>query len=347
MIIRKITLLALLLGTSLLLPYSSSAQQGGLAIVKFTERSTPQNSEIIAYQRILKTPLFISLCDSTGQGNRYDIARVVELIENPPITQEDGYDVIAEENISKIQSLIQQYPNHATKLRMVLSKWQNGLSFYRQMQARQLALDAENKKKAAEKIKQDELTALKLKQEQERLAALDLEKKKLQEVEAAKAKEEHDKVISEKIKEERVALLKENTPPYDFKFGHIPFGIEKDEVIGYLTNLKYDDKPILAELGSPRFDPWDSFDLTQKNFPIGLYKFSRLFDKRGLPPKSLTFHPSFVNYCQMAGAIKGEYPLPNTSACRTLYFTKNNQDSIYKLFCFYSILSFIGLTPGR
>ena len=119
---------------------------------------------------------------------------------------------------------------------------------------------------------------------------------------AARRKEEADKDSAERrrvdeekakasaLQEAAAAASVSDKPPYDFTFGHLPFGLEKEDVVRLLEKRPEIDKaiPIKGVVGSKLYGDIDA---------IGRTCATGLFSARHLPPRTdscFSFHPNLT-----------------------------------------------------
>ena len=119
---------------------------------------------------------------------------------------------------------------------------------------------------------------------------------------AARRKEEADKESAERrrvdeekakasaLQEAAAAASVSDKPPYDFTFGHLPFGLEKEDVVRLLEKRPEIDKaiPIKGVVGSKLYGDIDA---------IGRTCATGLFSARHLPPRTdscFSFHPNLT-----------------------------------------------------
>ena len=131
----------------------------------------------------------------------------------------------------------------------------------------------------------------------------------------------------------RTASQMQNKPPYDFSFGHIPFGLEIEEVLALMKKVPGID-PSLIFTSPPSFNPWDNAGEVEKMFPKGLYTYTGMYRNNPGP----SFHPQLVTCVLTRWPSISSPPVEIRNADWKLYFQKDVQDGRHKLFAFTKFL---------
>lgn len=143
-------------------------------------------------------------------------------------------------------------------------------------------------------------------------------------------------IVSEKEEKPMVSVAQSlDKPPYDFTFGHMPFGLEIEEVLALMEKVP-GINPSKIFASSPTFNPWENMDEVRKLFPTGLYTYTGFERNKSIP----SFHPQLVASRFTQPMSKASSPVECTNVTWMLYFQKDVQDGRYKLFA--STKTFVG-----